>query len=61
MIRWEKILDIPDCKRVVKEQEDHHEGQDKQTVTPRPPPAKDFLNWQVLTLTLDQVTQMIKL
>jgi hypothetical protein len=61
MIRWKKILDIPDCKRVVKEQEEDHEGQDMQAVIPRPPPTEDFLNWQVLTLTLDQVMQTIKL
>jgi hypothetical protein len=61
MIMWKKILDIPDCKRVVKEQEEDQEGQDMQTVTPRPPPTEDFLNWKVLTPTLDQVMQMIKL
>jgi hypothetical protein len=37
------------------------EGQDMQTVTPCPPPTESFLNWQVLTLTLDQVMHMIKL
>jgi hypothetical protein len=58
MIRWKKILDIPDCKRVVKEHKDQ-EVQDMQTVTPCPPPTEDFLNWQ--GLTLDQLMQIIKL
>jgi len=58
---WKKILDIRDCKSVVKEQEEEQEGQDMQIVTPRPPPTEDFLNWHVLTLILDQVMQMIKL
>jgi len=61
MIRWKKILDIPECMRVVKEQEEDQEVQDMNTVTPRLPPTEDFLNWQGLTLTLDQVMQMIKL
>jgi hypothetical protein len=52
MIMWEKILDICDCKSVVKEQEEE-QGQDMQIVTPRPPPTEDFLNWQVLTVILD--------
>ena len=59
MIMW-KILDIPDCKRVVKEQEEEQEWQDMQILTPRPP-TEDFLNWKVLTLILDQVMQVIKL
>jgi hypothetical protein len=57
---WKKNLDVTECKRVVKEQEDQ-EGQNMQIVTPCPPPTEGFLNRQGLTPILDQVMQMIKL